>query len=298
MLQATFRQLQTFIVVAETGSFSAAADDLMISQQAISNQIRALERRLGQGLFVRRSGVSPVLSDRGLALLERAPNLLAQAEDVERLVGSVQAEPVRARVGVGEHIMLNVLTPRLPSLQFAHPDLQIEFVPFSSPATVMAAVRDGQVDLAYYTLAPDELNSTAEIIVEAEAGLFAAPSHPLAQKLPLEPRSGLPLIMPLNCKGVRSMSERLLTRAGFPNSVVVTRAQTAMTRLQLAVQGVGACILFKEFAANEVRNGRLVDLGVPFEAAYRCAIRRPGALEFEHLQIIDSFIVRNLRELD
>ena len=296
MLQATFRQLQTFVTVAHAGSFTAAANSLLISQQAISNQIRALERRLGHGLFDRRAGISATLSEKGLALLERAPTLLAQAEDVEHRVGAPRAAPPRVRVATGEHILMNVLQPELSGFQLDHPELQIEFIQFASASGVMKAVLNGQADLGYYTFMPSELNPLAEVIVVAEAGLFAAPFHPLAQDLPLKPRSGLPMILPLKSGGEPTLSERLLAHAGFPDVEVITRSQTAEMRRQLAIRGAGPCILFREFAAAELRSGRLVDLGVELPPGYRCAVRRPGSSSSDHLAAFDAFVVERLRQ--
>ncbi len=65
MLKATFRQLETFVVVVESGSFTNAAGRLGISPAAISDQIRALEQRMDCTLFDRRPGTTPVLNERG-----------------------------------------------------------------------------------------------------------------------------------------------------------------------------------------------------------------------------------------
>jgi DNA-binding transcriptional LysR family regulator len=294
MLQATFRQLQTFVAVAQTGSFSAAANSLMISQQSISNQIRALERKLGHGLFDRRVGASPVLSAKGQALLERAPALLAEAEDLETRVGAARA-PLRVRIATGEHILFNVLMPHLSLFQIDWPELQIEFIQVASPTALMNLVLNGQADLGYCTFTRGDLNPLAEVVVTADFGLYSAPGHPLAQALPLEPRAGLPVILPLKASIDPSMSERLLALAGFPDIVAVTHAQTAQTRMQLAMRGLGVCLLFREFAADYVARGDIVDLGVKLQPCYRCAVRRPGAMELEPLRAIDAFVAEQMR---
>jgi DNA-binding transcriptional LysR family regulator len=293
MLQATFRQLQAFVTVAQTGSFSAAANSLMISQQSISNQIRALERKLGHGLFDRRAGAAPVLSAKGLVLLERAPALLAEAEHLETRVGAARA-PLRVRIATGEHIMLNVLMPNLSLFQMDWPELQVELIPVASSVTLMNLVLNGQADLGYCTFTKGDLNPLAEVVVTADFRVYSAPNHPLARERPLKPRPGLPVILPLKSSIDPSMSERLLGWAGFTDIVGVTRAQTAQTRVQLAMRGLGVCLLFREFAADYVARGDIVDLGVPLQPCYRCAVRRPGALELEPLRAIDSFVMAHI----
>ncbi len=126
MLRATFRQLQTFVLVAETGSFAGAADRLGVSPAAVSDQIRALERKIGYSLFDRRPGTVPLMNDRGSALLRKAPDLLNSAREVENL--SATAMPHRVRVGAGDYILDHLLLPNLPKFQLAHPDIHIEFV--------------------------------------------------------------------------------------------------------------------------------------------------------------------------
>ena len=296
MLQATFRQLQTFVEVAQAGSFSAAANTLLISQQAISNQIRALEKSLGQTLFERRAGAAPVLSEKGLALLERAPVLLAQAQDVVSLVGAGRAAPLRARLATGEYIRSLVLAAELPAFQLDHPELQLEITEFADGASLMAAVLSGRADLGYYTFESEELTPLAEVIATVEIGLYAAPTHPLAAERPLQPRAGLPIILSLSSNGAPTLSERALARAGFRNTVVAMRAQSAQTRLQLTAKGVGACVFFRDLAADDVRRGRLIDLGVQLPPWYRCAVRRWGALQMDHLRAIDSFVVDRIRQ--
>jgi DNA-binding transcriptional LysR family regulator len=306
MSHATFRQLQVFVAVAQSGRISAAANTLLISQQAVSNQIRALERRLGHSVFDRRKGAAVVLNSRGQALFERAPELLGQAEDMQSQVAAASAAPVRVRVAAGEHIRFQILIPALPPFQLEHPEIQVEFCHFpnrpeagtslgTSPSAVTAAILSGKADLAYYAFTPEEMTPLAEVIGTAEAGLFAAPDHPITQRLPLEPGQALPMIMPLSGSMFDTMVVSCLTNAGFRNWTVLNRAQTAQTIGQLAMQGAGVCLQFKEFAAPEVRAGRLVDLGVRLQTLYRCAVRRPGALDVPELKAFDTFAVETLR---
>ena len=66
MLPSTFRQIEVFLAVVEAGSFAGAAAKLSITSASVSNHIKALERQMGQELFVRQRGRRVVLAEAGL----------------------------------------------------------------------------------------------------------------------------------------------------------------------------------------------------------------------------------------
>ena len=77
------RHLRTFVTIAETGSFQAAAERLFLTQSAVSMQMKALEETLQAELFDRGKR-PPVLSAHGRALLDRARDLVDQVENFRR----------------------------------------------------------------------------------------------------------------------------------------------------------------------------------------------------------------------
>ena len=77
------RYLRTFVVAAETESFSAAGNRLGLTQSAVSTQIRRLEDELGYALFTR-TGKSVTLSDEGADVLEQAARILESFEGAEK----------------------------------------------------------------------------------------------------------------------------------------------------------------------------------------------------------------------
>jgi len=73
----TFRKLEVFVAVAESGNFRKAAERLGISQPSVSSQVKAMERYLGYQLFNRRRGAPAELSALGRDFLARAMELVA-----------------------------------------------------------------------------------------------------------------------------------------------------------------------------------------------------------------------------
>jgi len=293
MLPATFRQLQTFVLVAETGSFAGAASELGVSSAAISGQVSALERKLGCQLFSRRPGTTPVLSDRGLALLQQTRGLLDQAAALADTAGARAVLTPRARVGAGDFILERIFLPNMARFQLSHPQLQVELIRIN-PELVAEAMVKQRLDLAYVSTVKEELGPSAELIGSVQLGLYAAPHHPVARAWP---NARLPMIMPLSGSGLDRSLCSAMAAGGITDFDTVTRAQHVGTMVQLAQQGAGACCVFREDAAPAVRAGSLVELEASLPPYRRWAVRRPG-VQPDRLAALDRFFMDLLRTGD
>jgi DNA-binding transcriptional LysR family regulator len=114
------RQLRTFVSVAQRRSFTKAAEDLHIAQQAVSQQIKALERSLGVALLTRSSRVVE-LTPAGAAFLRDARRLLAAAEGAARRVRAA------ARGEVGTLRLAYTLTGAWETIPVVLADLEHRF---------------------------------------------------------------------------------------------------------------------------------------------------------------------------
>lgn len=85
----TLQQLRYFLTAAEKGSFSAAAESLLMAQPSLSDQIRRLEAELGVSLFTR-AGRRLVLTEAGRMLRPHAERTLAAAEGAAESVEEVR----------------------------------------------------------------------------------------------------------------------------------------------------------------------------------------------------------------
>jgi len=116
------KSLPVFEAVARLNSFSLAAEELAVSQSAISHQIKQLETYLGEKLFWR-SGRTLTLTDEGRQYLDGVGTALLQIERVsEQLLGH---EESRLRLSVFSSFAVRWLVPRLPDLQRQHPQLEL-----------------------------------------------------------------------------------------------------------------------------------------------------------------------------
>ncbi len=121
-----FDQLRTFVRVADLGSFSRAADDLERSRALVSQQIAALERRLGARLLnrtTRRVG----LTGEGVEYLDRARRILAELDAADEAIMLTRERPQgRLRVDVPTAFGRYLLIPALPAFTRQYPQLSLE----------------------------------------------------------------------------------------------------------------------------------------------------------------------------
>lgn len=116
------KSLPVFEAVARLNSFSLAADELAVSQSAVSHQIKQLETYLGERLFWR-SGRTLTLTDEGRQYLDGISSALLQIERAsEQLLGH---EESRLRLSVFSSFAVRWLVPRLPELQRLHPQVEL-----------------------------------------------------------------------------------------------------------------------------------------------------------------------------
>ncbi|MFI5729488.1 LysR family transcriptional regulator [Kribbella sp. NPDC051587] len=176
--------VRTFVAVADAGQFQAAADELGVTQQAVSKRIATLERHLQVSLFVR-SARGTQLSADGQAFLPHARELLQVAE---RAVSAVQSVRRPLRVDV-----LNRRTAPATALHAFHqsrPDVELDVVtlPDADLDTVVAAVASGTIDATFRSPRhPLALPVKAARAIDDAHELLVGPRHPLADASTLTP---------------------------------------------------------------------------------------------------------------
>jgi DNA-binding transcriptional LysR family regulator len=175
--------LNSFLRVAETGSFSAVAAQRGVTQPAISRQVGALEEYLGAQL-VQRSTQAVTLTEEGRNLLAPAQELLDAAENIRHMAGRGLREPVGS-VRVALPIPLGLyLSDRIGSLLAHHGELSIELV---LRDRVGGLVEEG-LDLAVVAGTVEDSSLICRRVGWASAFVVATPQYLADRGLPREPR--------------------------------------------------------------------------------------------------------------
>jgi DNA-binding transcriptional LysR family regulator len=128
MAQQVFNDLASFAVVAKARSFTKAAAKLGVSQSALSQTIRALERRLGLSLLTRTTrSVAP--TEAGERVLQAVSSRFEEIDAVLASLSAMREKPAGTiRITAGEHPALTVLQPTLAKLLPQYPDIKVEVV--------------------------------------------------------------------------------------------------------------------------------------------------------------------------
>ena len=148
----SIRRLKMFIAVAESGSFGAAADEVGVSQSAVSLQMKALEEELRIDLFDR-STRPPVLNRKGLELVKCAREIVDGYERLGMLAGNDTEPTGELRIGGMSTTMTGIIPQAITSLRRTYPSLRILVTPDHSPNLVPQVDR-GKLDAAIISAPP------------------------------------------------------------------------------------------------------------------------------------------------
>jgi len=175
-------QLHAFIAVAEAGSFSLAAENLRLTQPAVSKRIALLESRLGASLFDR-IGKQNRLTAAGELALVRARRIISEgnalAHDIENLAGSISGKLV---ISTSHHIGLHRLPSILKDYVRRYPEVELD-MRFTDSEIAYHDVQHGEATLAIATLPNQDKHKqvTSLPLWLDDLVLVCAPNHPLCQ---------------------------------------------------------------------------------------------------------------------
>lgn len=172
--------LAAFLAVADTGSFSRAAEELHLTQPAISKRIAALELQLDVRLFDRISRHIS-LTEAGRALKPRAEDILNALSDTRRVLTNLSSRVEgQLTLATSHHIGLHRLPPALREYTRRYPKVALD-IRFLDSEVAHEKVLHGEVEMAIITLAPNvESPIIATQVWEDRLEIVVAPDHPLA----------------------------------------------------------------------------------------------------------------------
>lgn len=176
-----FRHLRTVKAIHEAGGLAKAADQLNITQSALSHQIKGLEDQAGVELFIRRS--KPMkLSSAGMKLLRLAERILPEVEALQEDFAGLRAgKSGRLHIAIECHACFEWLFPVLDGFRQAWPDVDVDIRPGLSFDGLPALMRE-EVDLVVSS-DPEDLNGIDFTpLFDYEPVFVASSQNPLAQK--------------------------------------------------------------------------------------------------------------------
>lgn len=246
--------LTAFMEVAKAESFSLAAENLHLTQPAISKRISGLEESLGVELFDR-VGRRIALTEAGRALLPRAQLLLLELEDMRRAVGNLSG-PINGtlKVGTSHHIGLHRLPPTLRAFSTQYRDVRLD-LRFIDSEEAYDAVLSGDLELGIVTLPPiPDARLIAREVWDDPLAFVAGFDHPLAKqkKVTLADLTQHSAILPSSSTFTRQIAARLFQESGLELKMSMTTNYLETIKMMASI-GLGWSVLPASMADQELK---------------------------------------------
>jgi len=176
------QNIRAFLMVAETQSFSRAAEKLFLTQPAISKRIATLEDSLDCQLFDR-LGKNIQLTQAGQALIPSYQRILSEINETRRIISTLRSEVSgHLKFGTSHHIGLHRLPPILKQYTRLYHQVELD-IQFMDSEQAAALILKGSIELALITL-PDEIENHLSTIPVWTDTMFCvvAKDHVLAKQ--------------------------------------------------------------------------------------------------------------------
>ncbi len=261
MKNVTLRQLKVFEAVARHLSFSRAAEELHLTQPAVSMQVRGLEEEAGLPL-TEQVGKKIFLTDAGAELARHARLIAQQLREAGEAMAAMRG--VRGgclRIGVVS--TAKYFAPRLLA-EFRRRHAGIELcLEVHNRQVIVRQLADNEIDLAIMGRPPQEFETVAENFADHPLVIIAAPDHPLAGRRSIAPAdlAGETFLIRESGSGTRAAMERFFEAEG----VAVTNTfemGSNETIKQAVMAGMGVAFISEHTIGLEMGAGQLVKLPV------------------------------------
>src|SRR5687768_17342279 len=261
MLHVTFRQLKVFESVARHLSFSRAAEDLHLTQPAVSMQIKQLEDSVELPLF-EQMGKKIYLTDAGRELYYYSRAISQQLADMELALDELKGLE-RGKLNISVVSTANYFAPHLLAKFCQRYNGVTVSLNVSNRETVLKHLTDNVTDLAIMGQPPDGLDIVAESFMENPLVVIAPPGHPLCRvrRIPVKRLEQETFLLREPGSGTRSAMERFFAE----HRISISKGMEADTNeaIKQAVQaGMGLAIMSLHTAELELETKRLRILDV------------------------------------
>ncbi len=257
--------LKVFLKVAEVRSFTKAAEDLFLSQPAVSLQIQKLEQQFQVQFFFRPHSGRIRLTQAGEALKPHVERMIQLHDSI--IAGMSRYSPAlqrEIRIGTcciaGEHL----IPMGLDAFRRAHPEASPS-LSITKCEDVFDGLLHGRFDIGVTGLAPKARDLEKKLLLKAPLLFFAAPTeHGKPRRISVKQLSDQRLILREKGAGCRVELERFCVRHGVPlkNLTVVTESESNEAIIKLVKEGYGIAVLPDFMIRQDIHNGTLSEISL------------------------------------
>lgn len=290
-LGVELRHLAALQAIAEESSFGRAAERLGYTQSAVSQQVQALERIVGQRLVERPGGPRRVsLTEAGELLLRHAAGIIARLQAAQAdLAAFAEGSAGTLRVGTYQSVGARVLPRLLREFTAAWPDVSVQLTESADDGHLTELVERGELDFSFVMLPAEEgpfetvelMRDPYVLVLPSDSPLVERPKAPTLREV-----AAMPLIGNRQCRSVHQIENRFRDAGLEPR--IVFRSDDNGTIQELVAAGVGAALV--PLLTVDPTNERTVVLGLANVPPRRIGIawhrdryRSPAARAFVQL---------------
>ena len=261
MKHVTLRQLKVFESVARHLSFSRAAEELHLTQPAVSMQVKQLEEQAGLPL-TEMIGKKVFLTAAGEEVARHARRIAQQLREANEALDAMKG--VRGgRLSIGVISTAKYFAPRLLA-EFCRrkPGIEID-LRVHNRETIVRMLADNEIDLAIMGQPPQDFSTVADAFADHPLVIVAAPDHPFAQRKQITPTelAGETFVIREPGSGTRATMERFFADVGVaPRHVMEVVGNETIKQAVMA--GLGLALISAHSVSLECEVGRLVKLPV------------------------------------
>ncbi|GAB1392572.1 LysR family transcriptional regulator [Rhodocyclaceae bacterium] len=261
MKHVTLRQLKVFESVARHLSFSRAAEELHLTQPAVSMQVKQLEEQAGLPL-TEMLGKKVFLTQAGEEVARHARLIAQQLREAGEAIDALKG--VRGgTLSIGVISTAKYFTPRLlAEFRRRQPGIELQLGVYNRE-TVLRKLAENQIDLAIMGQPPSDFPTVAEAFADHPLVIIAAPDHPLARQaeIPSAALNEETLLIREPGSGTRATMERYFAEAGvIPRQSMELVSNESLKQAVMA--GLGVAFISAHAVQLECEVGRLVILPV------------------------------------
>jgi DNA-binding transcriptional LysR family regulator len=255
-----FNQLRVFYRAAKNLNFTAAANDLFITQPAVTFQVKSFEENCNLKLFKKR-GRKIYLTDEGKTLYEYAEKIFRYEKEIENIIDDMRAlKRGVLRLGTTKAYARYFMPLMISTFHQNFPNIKIQLNEGSSAEMIYSLV-DFRIEVAIIAKAIDHPEVNFYPFSKEEMALIVAPHHPLAKKkaISITELAQEPFIMKETGSGTRKLVEEVFAQEKCSPNILMETSNTEFIK-QLVQRGEGVSFLVREAVAVELKDKTLIDM--------------------------------------
>ena len=276
-MSAKLELYRVFEAVAKKGNISAAAEELFISQSAVSQSIKQLEGQLDARLFTR-STKGVTLTAEGAALLEyveKALGLIRSGEDkLAQIRELLTGELV---IGASDTVTKTYLLSRLEAFHSRYPEIRMRIINGTS-GELLQALHGGRVDLAFVSPPKDPAGYAVQRCIDTHTIFVAAHDYPcdFSHTFTMEEIAAMPLILLEKKASSRRYVEEFFSRNGITLQPEIELGSHNLL-ISLARIHLGIACVTEEFSRSGLTRGVIrplkTDFSIPPRSVVMCTLK-------------------------